>query len=474
MASVSYSDGRATVQFIDVDNKRKSIRLGAVPKRTAEAIKLRVEVLLNAKITNTPIDRDTANWLTGIGTDLADKLANAGLIESRDHSSLADFTASYIQRRTDVKPRTRKWMEQCRSYLIAFFGANRSLRSILPGDADDWLLWMKERYADSTTGRAVKRARQFFRSAVRSRLIPSNPFEDVKPPSMVNESRKCFVGRPIIDRILQACPDAEWRLIVALCRYGGIRCPSELMPLTWNDVNWERGRFYVHSPKTEHHEGGAGRWVPIFPELRPYLEDAFEQAEPGTVFLINRYRDANQNLRTQLQRICKRAGVETWPKLFHNLRASRETELAGEYPLHIACAWIGNSALIAQKHYLKVTDADFEKATSGVSKGSAAKCGAVDAQALQNAVQTALGSEGPGLTQPTTVSEVSHLLLPQVVSCQSLTLSSSGVEPEPRPSHGRVPPPHSEDALVGRPSQAVRASDGQGRPSHIPSSRGWI
>ena len=68
MASVSYSDGRATVQFIDVDSKRKSIRLGAVPKRTAEAIKLRVEALLNAKITNTPVDRDTATWLTGIGT----------------------------------------------------------------------------------------------------------------------------------------------------------------------------------------------------------------------------------------------------------------------------------------------------------------------------------------------------------------------------------------------------------------------
>ena len=43
------------------------------------------------------------------------------------------------------------------------------------------------------------------------------------------------------------------------------------------------------------------------------------------------------NLRTQLMRILRRAGVATWPKLFHNLRASRETELAATFPLHVVC-----------------------------------------------------------------------------------------------------------------------------------------
>jgi integrase len=98
----------------------------------------------------------------------------------------------------------------------------------------------------------------------------------VKPPSQTNEARKHFVSWETAQRVLDACPDAEWRLIVALCRYAGIRCPSELLPLQWAEVDWERGRYLVHSPKTEHHEGGAERWVPIFPELRPYLEEAFE------------------------------------------------------------------------------------------------------------------------------------------------------------------------------------------------------
>jgi hypothetical protein len=57
------------IQFVDVDGKRKTIRLGTVPRRIAGAIKLRVEALLNAKITNTPVDHDTAVRLSGTGVD---------------------------------------------------------------------------------------------------------------------------------------------------------------------------------------------------------------------------------------------------------------------------------------------------------------------------------------------------------------------------------------------------------------------
>lgn len=85
----------------------------------------------------------------------------------------------------------------------------------------------------------------------------------------------------LADKVLNACPDGDWRLIFALCRFGGLRCPSEVSRLRLNDVDWGRDRFLVHSPKTEHHEGKASRWVPIFPELRPHLEEAWETAEPG-------------------------------------------------------------------------------------------------------------------------------------------------------------------------------------------------
>jgi hypothetical protein len=64
----------------------------------------------------------------------------------------------------------------------------------------------------------------------------------------------------------------------------------------------------------------------------------------------------------QFERIIRRAGLTPWPRVFHNLRASRQTELAAEYPLHVVCSWIGNSAAIAAKHYLTVREDDFQRA----------------------------------------------------------------------------------------------------------------
>jgi hypothetical protein len=54
--------------------------------------------------------------------------------------------------------------------------------------------------------------------------------------------------------------------------------------------------------------------------------------------------------------------LKPWPKLFQNLRSSRETELTQKFPLHVVCAWMGNSQLVAAKHYLQVTDKHFTKA----------------------------------------------------------------------------------------------------------------
>lgn len=68
------------------------------------------------------------------------------------------------------------------------------------------------------------------------------------------------------------------------------------------------------------------------------------------------------NFGTRLRKIIKRAGVKVWPKLYQNLHSTRETELARVFPLHLVCAWIGNSKAIAAKHYLQITDADFEQA----------------------------------------------------------------------------------------------------------------
>ena len=199
-------------------------------------------------------------------------------------------------------------------------------------------------------------------------LVRSDPFEGISTAVRANHERFHFVSREDAAKVLAACPDAQWRLIFALARFGGLRCPSEVLKLTWGDINWERNLIRVPSPKTEHHEGGASRMIPLFPELKQPLLDAFDETEDGTEWVITRYRGGNMNLRTQLFRIIAKAGVEPWPKLFQNLRSTRETELVEEFPAHVACRWIGNTQPIAAKHYLQLTDEHFAKAIAGESK----------------------------------------------------------------------------------------------------------
>lgn len=102
--------------------------------------------------------------------------------------------------------------------------------------------------------------------------------------------------------------------------------------------------------------------MPLFPELRPYLEDAYTLAAPGATWFVERYRSSEANLRTQLLRIIEKAGLDAWLKVFHNMRASRQTELTAKFPVHVVCAWLGNSPTTANNHYLQVTEQDFERA----------------------------------------------------------------------------------------------------------------
>ena len=81
----------------------------------------------------------------------------------------------------------------------------------------------------------------------------SNPFSDLKGTAGANRDRDYFVSLEEIDKVINACPDAEWRLIVALARFGGIRIPSELITLQWSDINWEEDKITIHSEKTASH-----------------------------------------------------------------------------------------------------------------------------------------------------------------------------------------------------------------------------
>jgi len=361
---VKEKNGRKKIQFTDSGGQRQSIRLGIATMKQAEGVKTKVETILGDLICGRPHDDDISRWLGSLNVILRKRMEKVGLVEgvgNRDFKLgelLNEYFASLM-----VKPGTVATYEQARQSLIGYFGKDRLLRTIGTLDAEKWRQQAKASgLAEPTIAKRVKVARQAFKKGMKWKMVSENPFAEVRVGSMKNKSRQYFITPEEAKAVLAACPNAEWRLIFALGRYGGLRCPSEHLALKWADVDWENGRLRVPSSKTEHTVGGDCRIIPLFPEIRSYLLDAFEQAEPGTQYVITSHRQPNTNLRTQLQRIIQRAGLKAWPRLFHNLRSTRQTELAQTFPIHVVCQWLGNSEAVAQDHYLQVTEAHFAKA----------------------------------------------------------------------------------------------------------------
>ncbi|WP_350210880.1 tyrosine-type recombinase/integrase [Botrimarina sp.] len=331
---------------------------------------------------------------------------------------LGPFVDEFLrQRKRDptCRPRTYASYEAPFKHLREHFGDSTSLRSITKARARDWRDTVAEKrkkngepFGENTVRKYVTKVRTLFNVAVADELIDRNPFAGLPAATVRVESRQHFVTDEDAKKVLKECPSVEWRLVFALCRYGGLRCPSEVLTLRWSDVLWDQSRFIVRSPKT------GTRVTPLFPELRTVLEAAHTVAAPGVAtpgdgYVVTLTRDSSANLRTTMTKIVTRAGLKPWPKLFQNLRATRATELADQFPGHVVSAWLGHSERIADRHYRQVTDQHFERASGEKSAAPGAEeyvCTAVQTVApqLENAVFSALEELGvarEGLEPPT-------------------------------------------------------------------------
>lgn len=372
MASVhKETNGCWKLQFMPIEQgrKRKALRIGTVTKREAEEIKSHIERILESRRAGLALEERSEQWLAKLPDRLRQRLIETGVIEDggrRVRSTLAGFLEDYLSARTDLKPGTHSNLRAARIWLEEYFGSDREMDSITPGEADLYRAWLETegKQAENTIRGLCRKARQFFRSAFRQRVIRENPFAGMKRLTDLAspKDRQFYVSRALAEQVLANCPTDQWRLIFALCRYGGLRCPTEILALKWSDVDWKKDQFVVTCIKTERYDGRGNRTVPLFPELRPFLEACHRAKDRDPLWVIARIRSPKTNLRTQMQRILKNAGITPWPKLFQNLRASRESELIKVHGIELACEWIGNTPAVAMKHYLQITDEDREKA----------------------------------------------------------------------------------------------------------------
>ncbi len=370
MASLTkLNSGMRRIQFIHPSsNKRLAIYLGKMPERLAKSVKANIETIIACKAAGVALDTDTAGWLAKISDDLQTKLAAVGLCDPLTNTRAHAFVHAYMETKAALKPASRNRMDYAIEKLLAFLPETIALREVTEGHADDWHTGMVNAGLKDATRRTYAQvAKQIFKSAVRKGLIPSNPFQDLKTGAVV--AKKHHLSEAEASKLLFACPDHRWRTLFALTRYAGLRCPSETHGLTWKDIDWDKRRMLVRSPKTERFEGHEEREVPIIPRLLPILEDAFARAtdKHGRVVELSR-----NNLPRGMRKIRKRAKIAHWAKLFNSQRASCETDWLADHPEHVVSKAIGHDVAVGRRHYSQLTEETLVKMSNPKEQKKAA------------------------------------------------------------------------------------------------------
>ncbi len=409
LSLVHAESGRPQIQYKVGKGRRQTLRLGPCSHTIALAVKQHVREMLLAKLFNRSAQPETEAWLLGIDDGLYAKFAKHDLVAPRTPAAeqktntvveLADYCIAlwfksregsrsagiYRNARENLRTYFRLACHRCHSLTANDDHCQHCgepapdgdcswpIDQITAGHADEFVDWLFTEgnprqgtggYAPQTANKRILHARRFFRQACRLQWIETNPFADIKAAPEAADDKKFHVSREIIDKLMEFEPNAQFRLVVALARFAGLRSPSEMGPLR---RDWVEGQeLLVYTTKLAHLPSKRWRKVPIFPEIQPYLDAVLaEPAEPESP-LLNALTCSESALTSRLKKLCHRAGIPLWKKPWVNMRSTRITELEDSKAFSEAAldAWFGNTQAVRKKHYNQVTKEQLERALSG-------------------------------------------------------------------------------------------------------------
>lgn len=147
--------------------------------------------------------------------------------------SLEKLIRRYIENRTDLKPATKELYELTEKYLLEFFGGDIRIDRITRATAADWRAAMAggklvlngkgKKMKEASVCIHVRNAKTMFNHAVREDLMLFNPFDRLKGAAREPDKDWKYVSLEELDKLLDACPNRGWKLLIALCRLAGLR-----------------------------------------------------------------------------------------------------------------------------------------------------------------------------------------------------------------------------------------------------------
>ena len=373
--------------------KQDGFQIGRLSAAEAKEFDLHLNRLERASLNGLPVPDECSKWLSRMMPSLRERLQKKGLIDRTEElpRTFAALCAYTIEQAASGdsgnKQGTQANKVNSLRHAISFFEgvdvetdladwkriSSRAIGTITTEDV--------KRFRQSLRGRRDKKAmsenskvgvmknlNEVFNLAVKHGLLASSPGKELKGSWLRSEKLE-YVPlarfRELYDRA-----DEEWRLILGLAMFAGLRSPSEVNALRWQDIDFKNRSMLVRSSKL----GRNGvkyveRVVPIFDELAEPLVTMWTRAgEPARGDVITQHRTP-ENERGQYDgyalpayRLAEQVGVDCWLRPMQNLRASFiSRKLCGlegtkAEPQDVICKWVGQSSLVAGKHYVMLSD----------------------------------------------------------------------------------------------------------------------
>lgn len=281
----------------------------------------------------------------------------------------------------------RKSHSQNKKYCLP--ESNFDIRKLTAKDGREFCKYMQldEGYAYDTLLGKVKQVRSYFKQILNDGLIGKNIFDSVKPEVPLNHKariadRRVVIGYNVLsileDLFYGFWDDGEmsdgWMMYYILLRWTGAR-KNEPLHLRWTDIDWERERINMPQPKVRRYKEPT-RSMPMFIDspLKKYLGIIHEnQGSPVDGYVVRGILNLDDYDRTKvnwksvnggttlIKKIKKYGGTAPWPKLFQNLRVTRENELmvSGKYRVAAVLAFLGHAAGTFSRSYFTLTEEDF-------------------------------------------------------------------------------------------------------------------
>jgi integrase len=310
--------------------------------------------------------------------------------------TLSSFCKDWLNtRKPELKPASIELYGQTIDRLLGHFGKDARLQGITPKEAAVFVAQQKslaighvgEELSDWSREQIKRHCKTVFETAVEWGLLATSPFKFLRSKKPANK-RWHRVKVEEYHALLEVAPNLRWKVFYSLAYTSGARM-AELFSLTWNDIDFEKGRMIIANREgsvdmppfdVKDHEA---RRIPLPKhtiDLLTQWQTATAEGVPYILLTSARYRRVKakwrrlrkagkpwrnrymvNNVLRDFKRHFRKAGIKPVAKLtVHTLRKSCGQNWADHLPMNVVKELMGHSSIATTAEFYNQVDADHE------------------------------------------------------------------------------------------------------------------